>query len=209
MTTAVSFTPTNWATTRVGPMALGAVLEAMASMGLGRADGFLREAGLERSRFTAAPRAAEGGVTYGEIAGFYGVLHTRLGETLARSFLMTHGRLISERLKAEPTFVALRSETTDIAIPGERLAWSVRAAAQLLSEPGNALEVEESSDEFRLSRAHCAMCSRVPNARAPFCASVEVTLTALIRELAGVRATAIEYECHAVGAERCRYRVRR
>ena len=209
MTTAVGFSRSTWDASRVGSTALRSILDAMGAMEPERANGLLKEAGLERIRFAIPPSATDGGITHAEIAKFYAVLHTRVGETLARSFLTTQGRLITDRLKSDPTFVVVRAEAQAIAVPAERLVWAVRAAAQLLSEPGNVVEVEESPDELRLTRAHCSVCDRLPSARAPFCASVEEVLTGLIRELAGVRATAIEYECHAVGGERCRYRVRR
>jgi predicted hydrocarbon binding protein len=207
MTITPAAAPIAWDTTPVGGAALRSILDALGDWEPERAVGILGEAHLERARFVLPPAAADS-ITHAELSKLYESVHARFGESLTRSFLTAHGRALGERLKADAGFMGLRRQGEDLSGP-ERLTWAVRAAATLLSTPGNVLAVEESRDELLLTQEHCSVCARIASARSPLCASVDEALTGIIRDLSGVRATAIEVECHAMGAPHCRYRVRR
>ena len=198
-----------WELRPIAGQTLRPILETMREVEKERMPTILRAAGMERYDLLLPPASSIAESSAGELSRLYASLYAQLGESLTRSFLSTYGRAITERAKEDPGMMALRGDAQDVPAGPERLAWSVRTVARLIGESWSPMTVAEDPDEFRISLDHCLICARLPSARAPLCSSLEVLLTGLIRELSGTRATALEYECHATGAERCSYRVRR
>jgi hypothetical protein len=198
-----------WEARPVSGLLLHHMLHTMSELEPERMPSILRTAQLDRFQDAPPPASAGTVATEGDLSRLYAAVHAVMGETLTRSFLISYGRVMSERFKADPGFLSLKAEAERLPAGDARLTWSIQALVGMFSERWSPMELEEDRHEFRLTLAHCPVCARVPSARAPLCASVEQVFTVGLREMTGMRVTAIEFECHGTGAERCRYRVRR
>lgn len=193
---------------RVPAVVLRMILEGIREVAGAQFPKVLTEAGLERYSSRLPPADQSPTVTEPELSKIYGTTFRVVGESLTRLFLTRYGQKLPEAMIAGP---AGQSMLKDMAgVPEEqRLGKAIQVIADYGCRLWTPMKWSEDDEAYYLEIDHCAICADIHGARSPICANSEFFYGALARALTGFRVTALEVECAAAGAAKCKYRIRK
>jgi predicted hydrocarbon binding protein len=172
----------------------------------------LEKAGLSHYAIELPPDDPSPTVTELELSHLYGSTFQVVGETLTRQFLRNYGQKLPDAMLASPTGLEMQARVAEVpasAPASERLGAAIKAIAETGSRVWTNISASEDSEYYYLEISHCAICAEIKGAREPICGNSEVFYGMLARSLSGIRVSALEIECAATGAPRCKYRIRK
>ncbi|MBX5482430.1 MAG: hypothetical protein IRZ16_11435 [Myxococcaceae bacterium] len=168
----------------------------------------LSQAGLMRYADEPPPEDQSPTITEPELSALYGATYDVIGESLTRLFLTRYGQKLPEAMLAGPAGQEMLARMAGVP-EAERLGTAIRLIAETGTKLWTPMRATEDDQAYYLEIENCAICARIHNARSPICANSEFFYGALARALTGFRLTALEIECAAVGAPKCKYRIRK
>lgn len=147
-------------------------------------------------------------VTEHELSALYGATFRVVGESLTRLFLTRYGQKLPDTMIAGPSGQEAMAKMQSVP-DNERIGVAMHLIAETGTKLWTPMAVTEDDEAFYLEIEHCAICANIRGAKSPICANSEFFYGAFARALTGFRLTALEVECAAMGAPRCKYRVRK
>ncbi len=166
----------------------------------------LEKAGLSRYAEELPPRDASPTITEPELSSLYGTTFRVVGESLTRTFLTNYGRRLPDALLSSPAGQEMLAKVGQVP-PAERLREAIKVIAETGTKIWTEMSSSEDSEYYYLEISRCAICADIKGARSPICGNSEIVYGALARALSGIRVSALEVECAAAGAPRCKYRI--
>ncbi len=193
---------------RVPANVLRMILEGIRDVAGSQFGTLLAKAGLSHYEAELPPQDGTPTITEPELSGLYGTTYRVVGESLTRTFLTNYGRRLPEALLAAPSGQEMLAKAAQVPA-AERLGASIKLIADTGTKLWTEMSWSEDSEFYYLEISRCAICADIKGARSPICGNSEIVYGALARALSGIRVSALEVECAAAGAPRCKYRIRK